>query len=83
VARGGGTIVNIASVTALPQEIVMSADDMVEAALVGLDLGESVTIPALADPAGWQRLEAARLDLGPHLSHSEPAARYKAASRVA
>ena len=35
----------------LPAAIVMSADDMVDAALAGLDQGEVVTIPALADKA--------------------------------
>src|SRR6185312_9429412 len=33
----------------LPQEIVMSAEDMVDAALAGLDQDEFVTIPALPD----------------------------------
>lgn len=33
----------------LPQEIVMSAEDMVDAALVGLERGEVVTIPGLHD----------------------------------
>jgi len=32
----------------LPAQIVMSADDLVDAALAGLDLGETVTIPSLA-----------------------------------
>ena len=31
----------------LPPQIVMSADDLVDAALAGLDLGETVTIPSL------------------------------------
>ena len=64
----------------LPQEIVMSADDMVDAALAGLDQGEFVTIPALPDAGQWQLFEAARQDLMPNLSHSEPAARYAMAS---
>ncbi len=33
----------------LPAEIVMSAEDMVDAALAGLDQGEIVTIPSLPD----------------------------------
>jgi len=33
----------------LPAEIVMSTEDMVDAALVGLDQGELVTIPSLHD----------------------------------
>lgn len=60
----------------LPAAIVMSADDMVQAALAGLDQGEFVTIPALADPALWQRLEDARQVLGPLLSRNAPAPRY-------
>ncbi|MGG6497818.1 UNVERIFIED_CONTAM: SDR family oxidoreductase, partial [Bacteroidetes bacterium 56_B9] len=44
----------------LPAAIVMSADDMVDAALAGLDNGEIVTIPSLADNADWDKFEAAR-----------------------
>ncbi|MEY9594799.1 short-subunit dehydrogenase [Bradyrhizobium yuanmingense] len=36
----------------LPAQIVMSADDLVDAALAGLDLGETVTIPSLLDKRG-------------------------------
>ncbi len=60
----------------LPSAIVMSAEDMVDAALAGLDQGELVTIPALPDVADWDRFEAARQILAPNLSHAEPAARY-------
>lgn len=60
----------------LPSAIVMSADDMVRASLAGLDQGEFVTIPALAEPVLWQHLEDARQALGPQLSRSAPAARY-------
>jgi hypothetical protein len=60
----------------LPSEIVMSAADLVDAALAGLDAGERVTIPSLPDAADWQRLEAARQALGPNLSRTKPAARY-------
>jgi short-subunit dehydrogenase len=60
----------------LPQEIVMSVDDAVDAALAGLDAGEDVTIPALADLDGWHEYEAQRLALVPNLSRREPAARY-------
>ena len=35
----------------LPGEIVMSADDLVDAALAGLDIGEAVTIPSLPSQA--------------------------------
>lgn len=60
----------------LPQQIVMSAEDLVDAALAGLDQGEFVTIPALADAEQWQTYEAARQAMLPNLSRGEPAARY-------
>jgi uncharacterized protein len=62
----------------LPSEIVMSTDDMVDAALAGLDQGELVTIPALPDAADWQAYEAARQKLMPNLSRKTPAERYRA-----
>jgi len=61
----------------LPASIVMSAEDMVDAALAGLDQGEFVTIPALPDAADWDAFEAARRALGPNLSRSTPARRYR------
>lgn len=60
----------------LPPEIVMSVDDMVDAALAGLDLGEIVTIPALANGAEWDRYEAARRAMSTKLSSTIPAPRY-------
>ncbi len=44
----------------LPTEWVMSADDLVDAALVGLDRGEFATIPSLQDASEWDAWEAAR-----------------------
>jgi hypothetical protein len=67
----------------LPQEIVMSAEDMVDAALAGLDQGEFVTIPALPDAGQWQSYEAARQALMPNLSRAEPAGRYGVVRRAA
>ncbi|WEK47271.1 MAG: SDR family oxidoreductase [Candidatus Andeanibacterium colombiense] len=60
-----------------PAEMVMSAEDLVDAALAGLDLGEEVTIPSLADAGQWQAYDAARTALLPGLSRREPAARYR------
>lgn len=60
----------------LPDAIVMKADDMVDAALAGLDQGEFVTIPALPEIADLDEYEAARQKLMPNLSRSLPAARY-------
>jgi uncharacterized protein len=62
---------------------VMSAEDMVDAALVGFDHGEFATIPALPDVAAWNAFESARLAMTPNLSRSQPAARYADASRNA
>src|SRR5258705_7186665 len=62
----------------LPSEIVMSAEDMVDASLVGLDLGEVVTIPALADIDDWNRYEGARRPMSNRLSNALPAPRYTA-----
>jgi len=60
----------------LPKEIVMTAEDMVDASLAGLDQHELITIPSLPDIADWEKFEAARKALGPNLSHQKPAARY-------
>jgi len=67
----------------LPTEIVMRAEDMVDAALVGFDRGETSTIPALADIALWDAFQAARAALAPQLSASAPAARFGLAERAA
>jgi short-subunit dehydrogenase len=60
----------------LPTAIVMAAEDMVDAALAGLDQGETVTIPSLPDKAEWDRFDAARRALGARLSSAVPARRY-------
>ena len=60
----------------LPQEMVMTAEDMVDAALSGFDQGEVITIPSLPDPVEWERYNAARLEMAPKLSQAKPAARY-------
>jgi uncharacterized protein len=60
----------------LPQSIVMSAEDLVDAALAGLKQGEVVTIPSLPDRRDWDTFESARKALGPGLSRNVPAARY-------
>lgn len=64
----------------VPSEIVMRAEDMVDAALAGLDQGEVITIPALPDAADWAAYEAARQKLMPNLSRKTPAARYRIGS---
>src|SRR5918993_818952 len=61
----------------VPTEIVMPATAMVDAALAGLDLGETVTIPALPDDAAWNAYEGARAAMVPNLSRAVPAERYR------
>jgi short-subunit dehydrogenase len=60
----------------LPAAIVMSAEEMVDASLAGLDQGELVTIPSLPDAADWRAYEGARQALMPNLSKARAAARY-------
>ena len=65
----------------LPRSIVMSTEDMVDAALVGLDQGELVTIPILHDGYEWTRFEAARRAISKKFGNSQPALRYEIAMR--
>lgn len=58
--------------------IVMSAGDMVDAALSGFDQSELVTIPSLHDGAKWDAFEAARQAMFSELSTKTPAHRYTA-----
>lgn len=51
----------------LPPEMIMEVEDMVDAALKGLDNHELVTIPPLKAPQRWHEFEAARLNVGPFL----------------
>ncbi|WP_159982222.1 MULTISPECIES: SDR family oxidoreductase [unclassified Novosphingobium] len=60
----------------LPATMIMDAGEMVDAALAGLDMGETVTIPALPDMAAYEAYVAARNALRPDLSHAHAAPRY-------
>jgi uncharacterized protein len=64
-------------VSSLPASMIMEAGEMVDAALAGLDRGELVTVPSLPDAADWEAFIAARVRLGPNLSHDHAADRYK------
>ena len=66
-----------ADLASLPAEMVMDADELVDAALLALDRGETVTIPALEPIDEWETLNAARLALGPKLSRNHAATRYR------
>ena len=60
----------------LPGETVMTAQEMVDASLAGLDQGELITIPSLPDVADWEKFDEARKALVPNLSRQHSAARY-------
>ena len=64
-------------IDAMDPNMVMDVDDMVDAALAGLDQGELVTIPSLPDAADWDNALAAKARLYPNLSRNQPAARLK------
>ncbi|HEY2020865.1 SDR family oxidoreductase [Paraburkholderia sp.] len=79
----GATATDFWQIGGLPIEnldpaIVMSAGDLVDAALVGFERGELVTIPSLHDGAKWDAFEAARQAMWGELSSSTPARRYAA-----
>jgi short-subunit dehydrogenase len=61
----------------LPQDWVMTAEDLVDAALAGLDQRELVTVPSLPNLENWDTYVAARKALRTDLSHIKPGARYK------
>ncbi|MGN6621265.1 MAG: SDR family NAD(P)-dependent oxidoreductase [Sphingomonas sp.] len=64
-------------VDAMPPETVMSVDDLVDAALIGFDRREAVTIPPLADESLWQAHDAARMAMLPGFGTGTPAPRYR------
>jgi len=66
-------------IDAMDPNMIMDVDDMVDAALVGFDKGELVTIPSLPDAADWDGALAAKAKLYPNLSRSQPAARLQTA----
>jgi short-subunit dehydrogenase len=60
-------------------EITMRAEDLVDAALVGLDAGELVTIPGLHEAEAWTRWEQERREMSPKFRNPKPAPRYRIA----
>ncbi len=64
---------------ALDQASVMSAEDLVDAALAGLDMGEPVTWPSVGDAGLWSSFDAARSALFAATQTGTPAARYQRA----
>jgi hypothetical protein len=58
----------------------MSTDDLVDAALAGLDQGESITLPSVEDPQLFVDYENARLKLLAASQTGKAASRYKVAA---
>ncbi|GLS43477.1 SDR family NAD(P)-dependent oxidoreductase [Methylobacterium brachythecii] len=65
------------SVDAQPEGSVMEVGDMVDAALVGFDQREAVTIPSLLDLGLWESFTEARLAMARTFRQGEPAERYR------
>ena len=64
------------SMNDLPEGSVMTTDNMVDAALAGLDQGELITIPPMHDVQLWEDYEEARLALFNSARTGVPAPRY-------
>ncbi|MER9327019.1 SDR family oxidoreductase [Mesorhizobium sp. M0488] len=65
--------------SAFDPAVVMTAENMVDAALAGFDQGEAVTLPSVHDRALWENYDAARATLFAATQTGEPAPRYQAA----
>jgi short-subunit dehydrogenase len=65
--------------SALNPAAVMTAEDCVDAALAGLDMGELVTWPSVADESLWSTFDTARAALFGATQVGTPAPRYRKA----
>ncbi|GAN81563.1 SDR family NAD(P)-dependent oxidoreductase [Acidocella aminolytica] len=70
-ARAGGDM------SAMPPEMVMEVEELVDAALAGFDRSEDVTIPSLPDEAEFEAFMQAQKKMLPNLSRSHAAERYR------
>jgi uncharacterized protein len=57
--------------------VVMGVDELVDAALVGFDRRESITIPSLPDAEQWNSFNGARQAMLPNLAQPHAAERYR------
>jgi short-subunit dehydrogenase len=64
-------------------EGMMDVNELVDAALVGFDRREAITIPSLPDVAQWEQFNAARQAMLPNFRNEHPAARYHAVASAA
>jgi short-subunit dehydrogenase len=56
---------------------VMDVGELVDAALVGFDRRETVTIPSLPDARQWEVFDAARRAMVPNFANPRSAQRYR------
>jgi short-subunit dehydrogenase len=56
---------------------MMDVNDLVDAALVGFDQREAITIPPLPDATLWDAYQTARQAMMPGFGNTQPAARYR------
>jgi short-subunit dehydrogenase len=63
--------------SALDKSVVMTAEDCVDAALAGLDLGEAVTLPSVENAGLFAAYDAARAALAAATQNGKPASRYQ------
>jgi uncharacterized protein len=63
-------------------EGVMETDELVDAALVGFDRRETITIPPLPDAGQWTAFDSARSAMLPNVRQKHAAERYRAKSSV-
>lgn len=56
---------------------MMDVWELVDAALIGFDRGEAVTIPPLPEIAQWNEFATARMAMLPNFRQEHPAARYR------
>ena len=66
------------SISDFDPKVFMTAEQLVDAALVGLDRGEEVTLPSVHHAALWSAFEAARISLVGGTQNGAPAPRYLA-----
>jgi short-subunit dehydrogenase len=59
---------------------LMEVEEMVDAALVGFDRREPITITHLPDAAQWEAYDAARVRMLPNFSQTRAPERYRAAT---
>lgn len=72
----GWDVAGGAELDPLPDSIVMTTEDCVDAALAGLDQGERVTAPSLQEASGLRDYEAMAATLLQAMFDGEPAPRY-------